>query len=126
MAGATTYTTPAFSRANPQPSHQPRSPRLQLKWAFALPSAASVYGQPTIVGGRVYVSGDSGYVYSLDAVSGCVNWSFQAQSGVANGVTIEPRPGHPNQIVADFGDIRGNTYAVDTSNGESGVEDFGG
>ena len=92
--------------------------RLQLKWAFALPSAASVYGQPTIVGGRVYVSGDSGYVYSLDVVSGCVNWSFQAQSGVANGMTIEPRPGRPNQIVAYFGDIRGNTYAVDTSNGE--------
>ncbi len=92
--------------------------RLQLKWAFALPSAASVYAQPTIVGGRVFVSGDSGYVYSLDAATGCVYWSFEAQSGVPSAVVIEPRPGHPNQIVAYFGDIRGNTYAVDTSNGE--------
>jgi polyvinyl alcohol dehydrogenase (cytochrome) len=93
-------------------------PRLQLKWAFALPSAASVYGQPTIVGGRVYVSGDSGYVYSLDAATGCVYWSYQAQSGVASAVLIEPRPGHPNQPTAYFGDIRGNVYAVDASSGE--------
>ena len=92
--------------------------RLQLKWAFALPSAASVYGQPTIVGGRVFVSGDSGYVYSLDAATGCVYWSFQAQSGVSSAVAIEQRPGHPNQMVAYFGDIRGNAYAVDTANGE--------
>ena len=92
--------------------------RLQLKWAFALPSASSVYGQPTIVGGRVFVSGDSGYVYSLDAATGCVYWSFQAQSGVPSAVNIQVRPGHPNQLVAYFGDIRGNAYAVDTSNGE--------
>jgi polyvinyl alcohol dehydrogenase (cytochrome) len=92
--------------------------RLQLKWAFALPSAASVYGQPTVVGARVFVSGDSGYVYSLDAATGCVYWSFQAQSGVASAILIEQRPGHSNHMVAYFGDIRGNTYAVDTSNGE--------
>jgi len=92
--------------------------RLQLKWAFALPSASSIYGQPTIVGGRVFVSGDSGYVYSLDAASGCVYWSFQAQSGVPSAVMINPRPGHPNQLVANFGDIRGNAYAVDATNGE--------
>jgi polyvinyl alcohol dehydrogenase (cytochrome) len=92
--------------------------RLQLKWAFALPSAASVYGQPTMVGGRVFVSGDSGFIYSLDAGTGCVHWSFEAQSGVSSAITIHPRPGHPNQIVAYFGDIRGNAYAVDTANGE--------
>jgi polyvinyl alcohol dehydrogenase (cytochrome) len=92
--------------------------RLELKWAFALPSASSVYGQPTIAGGRVFVSGDSGYVYSLNAVSGCVYWSFHAQSGVASAPLIEPRPGHPDQVVAYFGDIRGNAYAVDASDGE--------
>jgi polyvinyl alcohol dehydrogenase (cytochrome) len=92
--------------------------RLQLKWAFALPSASSVYGQPAIVGGRIFVSGDSGVVYSLDAASGCVYWSFKAESGVANAVLVEPRPGHPKQLVAYFGDVRGNVYAVDTLNGE--------
>jgi polyvinyl alcohol dehydrogenase (cytochrome) len=92
--------------------------RLTLKWAFALPSAASVYAQPTIAGGRVFVSGDSGFVYSLNAATGCVYWSFEAQSGVASAIDIEQRPGHPNQTVAYFGDIRGNVYAVDTTKGE--------
>jgi polyvinyl alcohol dehydrogenase (cytochrome) len=92
--------------------------RLQLKWAFALPSAASVYGQPTVVGGRVFVSGDSGYVYALDAATGCVHWSFQAQTGVASAITIQPKPGSPNQYLAYFGDLHGNAYAIDTANGE--------
>src|SRR5262249_13382211 len=90
----------------------------ELKWAFALPSTSSVYGQPTIAGGRVFVSGDAGYLYSLNASSGCVYWSFKAQSGVASAPLIEARPGHPKQVVAYFGDTRGNTYAVDASNGE--------
>jgi len=92
--------------------------RLQVKWAFALPSAASVYGQPTVVAGRVFVSGDSGYVYALNATTGCVYWSFQAQAGVASAITIQPRPGNSSQYLAYFGDIHGNAYAVDTKNGE--------
>jgi polyvinyl alcohol dehydrogenase (cytochrome) len=92
--------------------------RLQMKWAFALPSAASVYGQPTVVGGRVLVSGDSGYLYSLDAQTGCVHWSFKAQTGVASAPIVALKPGSRNQYLAYFGDIRGNTYAVDTANGE--------
>jgi len=92
--------------------------RLQLKWAFALPSATSVYGQPTIAGGRVFVGGDSGYLYALDATTGCVQWSFHAQSGLPSAVVLDQRPGHPNQVAAYFGDIRGNVYAVDASSGE--------
>jgi outer membrane protein assembly factor BamB len=48
--------------------------RLNFKWAFALPGATSVYGQPTIVDGRVFFSSDAGYVYSLDAKTGCTHW----------------------------------------------------
>jgi polyvinyl alcohol dehydrogenase (cytochrome) len=42
-------------------------PRLALKWAFGFPGVSSVYGQPTVVGGRVFVGVDTGYVYALDA-----------------------------------------------------------
>jgi hypothetical protein len=45
-------------------------PNLKLKWAFGLPNAASMYGQPTVAGGRVFVGADTGYVYSLDAKTG--------------------------------------------------------
>src|SRR4029453_1145360 len=50
-------------------------PKLVLKWAFGLPNAASAYGQPAVVGGRVYVGSDTGIVYAVDTVSGCVHWS---------------------------------------------------
>ena len=53
-------------------------PRLALRWAFALPGATAVYGQPTAVDGRVFVGADSGYVYALDQQTGCVHWAFQA------------------------------------------------
>ena len=38
-------------------------PRLKLKWAFGFPGASSVYGQPTVVGRRVLIGVDTGYVY---------------------------------------------------------------
>ena len=92
--------------------------RLQLKWAFGLPAAASVYGQPTIVDGRVFVSSDAGFIYALDADSGCVHWSFQAQTGVRSAITIGPQKPGSNKYAAFFGDIHGNVYSVDATNGE--------
>ena len=56
--------------------------RLQLKWAFGLPATYSAYGQPTVVDGHVFIGSDSGYFYSIDAATGCVHWSFQAQAGL--------------------------------------------
>jgi len=47
-------------------------PKLKLKWAFGFPTGVSSFGQPTVVSGRVFVGSDIGYVYSLDAKSGCV------------------------------------------------------
>ena len=39
------------------------APKLALKWAFGFPSGNSAYGQPAVVGGRVFVGGDTGFVY---------------------------------------------------------------
>jgi polyvinyl alcohol dehydrogenase (cytochrome) len=90
---------------------------LHLRWAFALPGADSVYGQPTIVDGKVYVSSDAGFVYSLDAKSGCVHWSFQAGIGVRSAVTVGPIEQRSSQYAVFFGDIRGNVYAVNATTG---------
>jgi outer membrane protein assembly factor BamB len=46
-------------------------PQLKLKWAFGIPSVKIVRSQPAIYGGRVYVGGNDGTVYSLDASTGC-------------------------------------------------------
>jgi len=93
-------------------------PKLKLKWAFGFPNATSARGLPSIVGGRVFVGSTSGTVYSLDAKTGCVIWTFKAQSGVRAGVVIGPRPGSPGKYLAYLGDGRANAYALDAATGE--------
>ena len=89
-------------------------PRLKLKWAFGLAGAKQVYGEPAVVGGRVFFSADTGMVYSLDAKTGCVYWTFQADAGVRSALSI--RLGKPSSI-AYFGDQKANVYALDAANG---------
>jgi polyvinyl alcohol dehydrogenase (cytochrome) len=91
---------------------------LALKWAFGFPGVSSVYGQPTVVGERVFVGVDTGYVYSIDSTTGCVHWSFLAESGVRNAVSISRQAGSPDRHAAYFGDIRANVYSVDADSGE--------
>ena len=94
-------------------------PNLKLKWAFGLPNAASMYSQPTIAGGRVFFGADTGFVYSLDARTGCVAWGFQAAAGVRNAVSVGPVKGRGSSIFAAyFGDLRGNVYALDAATGK--------
>lgn len=90
--------------------------KLKLKWAFGLPGATHVYGQPSVVGGRVFVSADSGYVYSLNARSGCVYWSYLANGAVRTAVSVAPVKS--GGIAAFFGDLKGNVYAVNARTGE--------
>jgi len=93
-------------------------PQLQLKWAFGFPGATLVYTQPTLVGGRVFVGLDNGYVYAIGAKTGCVTWSFAAKAGVRSAVTVGPVKGHPGaKYAAYFGDIRGDVYAVNAETG---------
>ena len=90
-------------------------PRLKLKWSFGLPGATHVYGQPTVVAGRVFVAADSGYVYSLNAGTGCVYWSYLAEGAVRTAVNIAQIKG--GEYAAFFGDLKGNVYAVNARTG---------
>ena len=93
-------------------------PQLKLKWAFGYPTGLSAFGQPTIVSGRVFVGSDIGYVYSLDASTGCIYWSYQAKGSVRTAVTIERVKGHgATKHAAYFGDAHANVYAVDAQTG---------
>ena len=93
-------------------------PRLTLKWAFGYPGGASgASGPPTVVGGRLFVGSDAGFVYSLDAATGCVYWSYEAQGGVRTAIPIGPGTGTA-RYAAYFGDIKANVYAVNAETGE--------
>ncbi len=84
-----------------------------------MPAGAETYGQPTIAAGRLFVGDDNSFVYALDASTGCVYWSFQAEAQVRTAIAIGPVTGRgATKFAAYFGDRKGNTYAVDAHNGE--------
>jgi len=94
-------------------------PQLKLKWAFGYPTGLSAFGQPTVVSGRIFVGSDIGYVYSLDAQTGCVYWSYQAKGSVRSAVTVTRVKGHgATKYAAYFGDAHANVYAVDAQTGQ--------
>ena len=125
------------SRYQPEPALRASDvPKLALRWAFALAPARS-YSQPTVVGGRVFVTGSNGGVYSLDARSGCVHWTYDAAAPIdtpvvigalGKPVTLRPRwrrwhwqKAHIRVIeppsAAIFGDATGTVTALDAGRG---------
>jgi polyvinyl alcohol dehydrogenase (cytochrome) len=90
-------------------------PRLKLKWAFGIPNVKIVRSQPAIYRGRVYVGGNDGTVYSLDAASGCTVWATTAAKPVRSGIVIG-RAGSVDAVF--FGDAAGAVYALDLDSGK--------
>jgi polyvinyl alcohol dehydrogenase (cytochrome) len=89
--------------------------KLKLKWAFGFPGETRTQSQPVIAGGRVFVGSTSGMVYSLDAATGCLYWTYQAAGFVKAAPSIV-RLG--NRWAAYFGDGSGMAHAVDARTGE--------
>jgi polyvinyl alcohol dehydrogenase (cytochrome) len=131
-AGKCSAPAPQFSLADgdwngwgidPGNSHYQRHPglsasdvaKLKLKWAFGFPNDARAWAQPTVAGGRIFAGSMSGNVYSLDARTGCIYWSFAATAGVRSAVIIGKLPN--GKWAAYFGDQRATTYAVDVETG---------
>jgi polyvinyl alcohol dehydrogenase (cytochrome) len=90
--------------------------RLELKWAFGIPGATALYGQ-TVVDGHLFVSSNAGYVYSLDAATGCLHWSFRAMSAVRTNFVVAATGAGGDRVLVYFGDIHGNVYALDATTG---------
>jgi polyvinyl alcohol dehydrogenase (cytochrome) len=90
-------------------------PRLKLKWAFGIPNVRIVRSQPAIYRGRVYLGGNDGTVYSLDAASGCTVWATTAAKPVRSGIVIG-RAGSVDAVF--FGDAAGAVYALDLDSGK--------
>jgi polyvinyl alcohol dehydrogenase (cytochrome) len=99
-----------------QPGLTPEQvPRLTLKWAFGFEGETTAATQPTVVGNRVFVGSASGRVYALGLESGCQHWTFKADAGVRNGVSVGAAgPG----LSAYFGDVRANVYSLDALTGQ--------
>ena len=104
------------TRYQPRPQLRARRiPRLKLKWAFAYPGSMT-WGQPTVVGGRVYVASTTGEIFALEAASGCTLWSRNVGTPVRTAISIGPGfAGH--RAAAYFGDISAVVHGVDADTG---------
>ena len=109
---------PRNSRFQPYPGLSPGEiPRLKVKWTFAYPGGN--YGQPTVAGGRVFLTSLGGAIYSLDARTGCLYWRFTQPTPSRTTISIGPLPGVARSgFVAYFGDNAANVYAVDGASGD--------
>jgi len=96
-------------------------PGLALKWAFAYPKSTRARSQPILVGGTILVGSQDGTVYSLDAETGCVRWTFRASAEVRTGVTVSSWVAGevPAEApMAFFADLIARVYAVNLLTGE--------
>ncbi|MBM3765895.1 MAG: cytochrome C oxidase Cbb3 [Acidobacteria bacterium] len=87
-----------------------QTPKLKLKWAFGFPDATMAWAQPSIAFGRVFVGSHNGTVFSLDAKTGCIYWTFSARGGVRTAVAIDSKAVY-------FGDTSSNVYALNAATG---------
>ncbi|HVW85182.1 MAG TPA: PQQ-binding-like beta-propeller repeat protein [Bryobacteraceae bacterium] len=87
-------------------------PSLKVKWAFGYPNGRTAYGQPNVVGGRVYTGSNDGTIYAIDAHSGCLYWRYRAKALVRSGVVVGP------DKRAYVGDLDANLYALDADTGK--------
>jgi polyvinyl alcohol dehydrogenase (cytochrome) len=91
--------------------------RLKVKWSMTYTGGR--YGQPIIVGGRLFLSSSSGRIYSLDAKTGCMHWRFDADTGVRTTPIIgQLKGGAPSGYTMYFGDFQRNVYALDAASGK--------
>ncbi|MGH8150805.1 MAG: PQQ-binding-like beta-propeller repeat protein [Steroidobacteraceae bacterium] len=91
---------------------------LTLRWAFGFPAGVSAFAQPSIVFGRVFVGSDIGFLYSLDARTGCSHWSFEAKGSIRTATSIGRVTAKGRRVYAVFfGDSKANVYALDAHTG---------
>src|SRR5262249_43170828 len=62
--------------------------RLKLKWAFGFAGTFVANGQPTVVGGRIFVPSANRKIYSLDAKTGCQYWAIESEAPVRTAVAV--------------------------------------
>ena len=92
-------------------------PRLTLKWTLGFPDASVAWGPPTVGDGRVFIGSQNGTVYSLNAKTGCIYWTFSAAGGVRTAIAVSPPRGSTPALVY-FGDTAANAYALDANTGK--------
>ena len=93
-------------------------PKLKLKWAFGLGEGPTVRSQVVVGAGHLFVANMTGQLYSLDASSGCIEWTFDAGKRIQSSLVFGAVDRDGKQSAVYFGDAAANVYGVDASTGK--------
>ncbi len=87
---------------------------LKLKWAFGFAGDITAYAAPTIQNGVLFVGSAGGVVQAMNAKTGCLYWTFQAD-GPVRAATLIAKNGAGHSIL--FPDQIGWFYSLDAFTG---------
>lgn len=88
--------------------------KIRIKWAYGFPGSTKVDAQPTVLGNRIFSSGGTNTIHSIDLDTGCKVWTTTVYSRVRSTI-VAGEVG--KNILLFFGDQAGWAYALDASNG---------
>jgi polyvinyl alcohol dehydrogenase (cytochrome) len=93
--------------------------QLKLKWAFKLEGGMSPHSYPVVTEDTVFVGNEAGILSALDRETGCVRWTYDADSLIRTAVVhgmVEGEDGP--EAVLFFGTMSARTHAVSAATGE--------
>lgn len=107
------------SRYQPHPGINPEDiPKLKVKWAFGY-AGMFTYGQPTVIGDRLYVTSGNGTVFALNAQTGCTYWALEIGTSARTAISVGPLPANSGaKFAAYFGDDKAVVHAVNADDGK--------
>jgi putative pyrroloquinoline-quinone binding quinoprotein len=90
-------------------------PNLKLKWAFGFRGDIIAFGALTIRSGTLFTGSASGTIYAMNAKTGCLYWTFQANGPVRSAPLIAENEAGYSVL---FGDQTGWFHALDATTGK--------
>ena len=89
-------------------------PHLKLKWAYGFAGDVTAFAAPTYLNGTIFVGSAGGVVQALEAKTGCLHWTFQANGPVRSGI-VAVQNGSAYSLL--FGDQIGWFYSLEAKTG---------
>src|SRR5579863_6892117 len=88
--------------------------KLKLKWAYGFAGDVTAFAAPTVLNGTVFVGSAGGVVQALEAKTGCLHWTFQANGPVRSAI-VAVANGSDYSLL--FGDQIGWFYSLEAKTG---------
>ena len=86
-----------------------------MKWAYGFAGDVTAFAAPSYVNGTVFVGSAGGVVQALEAKTGCMHWTFQANGPVRSAI-VAVANGPDYSLL--FGDQIGWFYSLDAKTGK--------